>query len=842
MQKTSIPGRFSGIPDQPEDGIGKTAEPNLEHRGDRLSLTLHDHDVMGERSIAIAQACISLFVLTLHVGAQARTGWQPVNFWVAITLGGLIATSLLRYIATRRGTLPETLLSILNLTDISIFLGLIWSYQFAYGHPAGGVLKAPTLVLLFVLVALRALRFHPRAVIVSGFTAVAGWCSLVLLAILADQPSGIIHDYSQFMTSYGILLGAEAEKIVALAMLTLCLTAATYKARQILSEAAHAADYAAALNASKLNLVAAQDARRSAESALSQLDKRDAELVDQATLFKTALDNMSQGVCMYDAEKVLLVCNDRYIDIYGMSPELAKPGTPFREVLEDRIRRGIYAGDTPGDYIQERLEGVEEDKETTKVQELTDGRTIAINHRPMPGGGWVGTHEDITERKRIEAQMRHMELHDALTGLPNRTVLRQRIEGALRHARRGQGFAVLFLDLSRFNNINDTLGHSLGDELLKLVSHRLMACIRETDMLARLSGDQFAIVQGNAKQPDEATQLAERIRSTIRVPFDLSGHQVIIDTRIGITIAAHDSDDPDQLLRNAAMALNVEKQKSRGCCSFFEAGMNQRMQQRRQLELDMRSGLMNGQFELYYQPLFNLESRDFSAFEALLRWNHPERGLIPPAEFIPLAEEIGFVTPLGKWVIEQACADAADWPHRVKVAVNLSPVQFDSGELVMTVITALAKAQFSASRLQLEITESILLWDEETTLDILHQLRDMGVQIVMDDFGTGYSSLSYLQSFPFDKIKIDQSFIKDLSADGDTDSAIILHAIASLGNSLGIETTAEGVETEEQLKIVRAAGCTEMQGFLCSPPRPASDIQEWFHNREVSPVRQALGA
>jgi diguanylate cyclase (GGDEF)-like protein len=380
---------------------------------------------------------------------------------------------------------------------------------------------------------------------------------------------------------------------------------------------------------------------------------------------------------------------------------------------------------------------------------------------------------------------------------------------------------VHYLDLDHFKNINDTLGHSMGDQLLKGVADRLRACVRETDTIARLGGDEFAIVQTQIGEPEDAATFARRVREALAVPFDLDGHHVITDASIGISVAPDDGADPDLLLKNADMALYGAKSDGRGTFRFFEPDMDARIKARRMLEADLRKAIANDEFELYYQPLINLERNEVSGCEALLRWHHPERGLVSPVEFIPIAEETGLIIPLGEWVIKTACAEAATWPDGVTVAVNVSPVQFKS-HLVLTVISALGASGLPAHRLSIEITEAVLMRENETTLGMLHQLRDLGVRIVMDDFGTGYSSLSYLRSFPFDKIKIDRSFINDLSNREDADA--IVQAVANLAANLNMTTTAEGAETEGQLEKIRAFGCTEMQGYLFSRPKRAADI------------------
>jgi diguanylate cyclase (GGDEF)-like protein len=399
---------------------------------------------------------------------------------------------------------------------------------------------------------------------------------------------------------------------------------------------------------------------------------------------------------------------------------------------------------------------------------------------------------------------------------------RENLKQELVRVRPEQPIAVLCLDLDNFKAVNDTLGHPIGDALLKSVAQRLSACLQASDTVARLGGDEFVIVQAAGAQPVAATMLAQQLIETMAEPFEIEGHSVVIGTSVGIALAPNDGSDPDELLKNADMALYRAKAEGRGTYRFFEAKMDADMQARRLLEVDLRGALARNEFEVYYQPLVDLQTARLNGFEALLRWHHPQRGLVSPAEFIPLAEEIGLITPIGAWVLKQACSDAVNWPGELTVAVNLSPVQFKSKTLTLDVVAALGASGLPASRLELEITEAVMLHDTETTLDTLTQLKALGARISMDDFGTGYSSLSYLRSYPFDKIKIDRSFVGELGKK--KDCVAIIRAVAGLGGSLGMTTTAEGVETNEQLEILRTEGCTQVQGYLFSPPRPARDI------------------
>ena len=415
-----------------------------------------------------------------------------------------------------------------------------------------------------------------------------------------------------------------------------------------------------------------------------------------------------------------------------------------------------------------------------------------------------------------------MALHDALTGLPNRRHFESELSRVVREANGEHRFAVLCLDLDQFKPVNDTLGHLVGDKLLRAVAKRLLASVREIDVLARLGGDEFAILQTNVSGPEQSAILAERLVSFLAEPFEIDGHRILIGASAGVALASDAATDGMELLRNADLALYCSKGEGRGCYRFFEDEMDARVQLRHSLERDLRSALGAGQLELYYQPLIDLHSGSISAFEALLRWNHPTRGRVSPAEFIPIAEEMGLIGQIGAWVLEKACAEAAKWPSQVRVAVNLSSHQFKSGTLALEVTAALVASGLPAERLELEITETALLQNSDQTIEALKQLGALGVHISMDDFGIGYSSLNYLRAFSFDKIKIDKCFVQDLSEG--SHSALILRAVIRLAQSLGMRTTAEGVETDAQLAWLQIEGCTEVQGFYFSPPRPAREV------------------
>jgi diguanylate cyclase (GGDEF)-like protein/PAS domain S-box-containing protein len=435
--------------------------------------------------------------------------------------------------------------------------------------------------------------------------------------------------------------------------------------------------------------------------------------------------------------------------------------------------------------------------------------------------------EDVTEKRKAEEQIAFLAHHDALTGLPNRAQFSERLEDALDWVARGSKLAVLFLDLDHFKTVNDTLGHFIGDELLKAVADRLRQCLRNVDLIGRLGGDEFAIVQTAIEQPGDAAALALRIQEAIKAPYDLCGIQAVVDVSIGIALAPNDATDATEVMKRADMALYQAKSEGRSRYRFFEPAMDAAMKARRKLDTELRSALANDEFELYYQPVVDIRSNEIVGVEGLLRWHHPLGGTVQPAEFVPVAEESGLIIPIGEWVVRQACSDAIRWPEHIRVALNLSPVQFHSPNLTPTIINALGMSGIAPSRLELEITEDVLLKHDSENVTMLEQLRRLGVRIVMDDFGTGYSSLNYLRRFPFDKVKIDRSFVNDLTG-GNAESRAIVQAVVALATALKVSTTAEGVETEEQLSLVRAAGCTEYQGYLFSAPRPARDIARLF--------------
>jgi diguanylate cyclase (GGDEF)-like protein len=542
-----------------------------------------------------------------------------------------------------------------------------------------------------------------------------------------------------------------------------------------------------------------------------------ARFEEQANRFDIALNNMSHGLCMLDEQDRLQVWNERFLELLHLGKASVRVGMPISALARHSIRAGNYRGRRAKDVFQELVHNLRQDN-SEQVQTSPDGeRIIALSRRVMDGGGSVIILEDVTEREHAQERIAHLARYDELTGLANRTQFRERISAMLAAVHRPENhLAIHLIDLDRFKSINDTLGHPIGDKLLKQVAFRLIKVMAEADIITRFGGDEFVVLQAGAKGRQEARELAERLVKALEDSFDIDGHRIDIGASIGIALAPQDGVDADQLLKKADVALYAAKADGGGNHCFFAVEMEAAVQERRALELDLREAIAAEQFRLYFQPLVDLRTGQVTSCEALLRWNHPRRGEVPPSIFIPIAEETGLIVPLGEWVLNRACAEAATWPHDIKVAVNLSPVQFKDRSLGMQVVSALAKSGLAAQRLELEITERVLLEESDSTRAALDELNQLGIGISLDDFGTGYSSLNYLRKFPFHKIKIDKSFIDDLGEN--RDARPIIRAVANLGSGLNKIVVAEGIETEEQMRLVVAHGCHEGQGhFFCAP-------------------------
>jgi diguanylate cyclase (GGDEF)-like protein len=565
-----------------------------------------------------------------------------------------------------------------------------------------------------------------------------------------------------------------------------------------------------------------------------QHDAAQRKLSEKRFHLDTAINNMTQALLLFDASGRMVICNQRYIDMFGVSPDVAKPGCHLRDLILHRHQTGSFVGNVD-EYCAKFL-----DPKNGEVVDIViatpDGRNIRLICKRSSDGGWATTLEDVTERRRVEARIEHLAHYDALTNLPNRTLFQRHAEGLLLETSDVQ-FAILYIDLDEFKRINDSLGHLIGDEFLKGIAERLRRSVGAEDFIARLGGDEFAIIQHGVASDEDVSALVERIYRALRTPFDCHGHRLSGDASIGIAIAPRHGTDLLGLLKSADLAMYAAKAAGRRTHRFFEPEMEHEANLRRELEADMRAALVEGRFEIHYQPLVDLRTGEVTGCEALLRWRHPVRGMISPAEFVPVAEETGLIEEIGQWVLRTACAEAARWPMHVRVAVNVSPVQFKSDTLALKVAAALAESGLDPRRLELEITEAVLIADDDAALVALNQLRALGVHIALDDFGTGYSSLQYLQRFPFDKIKIDRSFVKEVTSN--SSSASIIRAVVSIAADRNMITTAEGVETEQQRDTVQMLGCTQMQGYLFSAPRPAKAIRAMLSSDKSDVVHAA---
>jgi diguanylate cyclase (GGDEF)-like protein len=552
-----------------------------------------------------------------------------------------------------------------------------------------------------------------------------------------------------------------------------------------------------------------------------------AKLIEQLNgWFEIALNNMARGLSMFDSDQRLVVCNNLYREIFDLPEGLTRPGTPFADIISYHVWKETGLNGKKDileqkKWVAHHVAALARGKSFSETKHLRSGRIVLVTNQPLPNGGWVDLQEDVTEKSHAEKKIAWLARHDTLTELANRHHFQEELQKAFGQ---GAGFTLQWIDLDGFKAVNDRLGHPVGDALLKSIAKRLRDADSDSDVVARLGADEFALIRRGATDARRSNALAKQILRAIGEPHHVLGHKVSIGASMGVAVAPDHGSNPDELMKNADLALYSAKMTGRGAYAIFQPGGDYLIDGARRLECDLKLALKKKQFELFYQPIVNLRSREVASFEALMRWRHPERGMVSPVDFIPLAEETGAIVEMGKWALMQACSDAARWPNRIKVTVNLSSVQFEKGDLYKTIVDALASSKLSPGRLELEVTESVLLRDHPNTHQLLHRLRKLGVKIALDDFGTAYASLSYLRSFPFDKIKIDGSFVRDFHSPQRRDCVAIVQSVAGLAKQLQMTTVAEGIETLDQFNMVASAGCEEMQGFFFSQPVPAPEI------------------
>ncbi len=544
--------------------------------------------------------------------------------------------------------------------------------------------------------------------------------------------------------------------------------------------------------------------------------------------FDIALNNMVRGLSMFDAQQRLIVCNKSYREMYALPEELTRPGTPLAEIVRYHVKRetGRDGADEVAKqtkWLADHVAKLAEGHPFSHIQDLNDGRKFLVTYQPLADGGWVDIQEDITEKRRAEEKIEWLARHDALTGVANRFYFRETFENALGGLHKGASLALHWLDLDCFKEVNDTLGHPIGDALLKAVAQRLRGSVRKSDFLARLGGDEFAIIQAGGRKIEQCERLARRVLNDVSKPYHILGNTIAISASIGIVRAPENGKTADELLKNADIALySVKSAGRRGFEVFHNSKAGRKIDCQRRLESDLQGALALNQFELHYQPVVSLRTRHVVGCEALLRWRHPANGLMWPEDFLPIAERSGAILDIGRWVFNQACADAAHWSNDIRVCVNVSPLQLENADFVFDVKKALAASKLDPARLQLEIGET--LFDRRTAgmIEKLQELRKLGINIALDDFGKASGSLGNLRAYPFDEVKIERTLIKD--APVHEDSAAIVQSVALLAQALSMRSLAEGVETAEELSAAMRAGCKKVQGFYFTRPVPAGEL------------------
>ena len=551
---------------------------------------------------------------------------------------------------------------------------------------------------------------------------------------------------------------------------------------------------------------------------------RSNELLQQNMRFDAAVNNMSQGLAMFDKHCNLVICNQPYASLYELPKKLSQPGANFWDILDHGAKYDMVSIADKKQRFEILNKEIKANKPITKPITMLNGKIIFINHQPLDDGGWLTTHEDITEQHQKEEIIRHMAKHDSLTELLNRRAFHEILLTGEEAISKGKKMALLCIDLDHFKPINDSFGHSAGDAVLKIVGERISNLVGNLGSVARLGGDEFAAFIGPISSKTQIKKLCKDIIDTLSKPVCWEEVEVIVGASIGVAIAPEHGNNAKQLMHNADLALYHVKRQGRGTYCFFNKEMGKKQKKRTKIELGLKSAISQNELQLYYQPLISLKNNRVSCCEALMRWEANQGKKYSPMDFIPVAEETGIIREMGNWALQTACNSAAKWSNGVRVAVNVSPIQFSSDDLIGQVAKALEISGLDANRLELEITESVSLDESDRNLEILHKLKQMGVRIALDDFGTGYSSLGYLRAFPFDKVKIDRSFISSLETK--PESIAIIKAVVDIGNSLNMSVTAEGIETEEQLKAVFKQNCDEVQGYLFSPPLPQSSIEK----------------